>query len=120
MKIAVTSQNRKTITGHAGRCRNFWIFKVDGLTVQARSLLELPIEQSFHETPGDGPHPLDEIDVLISGGMGDNLHTRLKRRGIDTLITPETDPAQAVTAYLQGRLETSTPETRDHGQGHHH
>jgi predicted Fe-Mo cluster-binding NifX family protein len=120
MKIAVTSQNRKTITGHAGKCRKFWIFEVDGRTVQDRSLLELPIEQSFHENPGDGPHPLDDIDVLISGGMGDNLHARLKRKGIDALVTPETNPEQAVMAYLQGQLETIAPETRDHRHGHHH
>jgi predicted Fe-Mo cluster-binding NifX family protein len=29
MKIAVTSQNRRDITGHAGRCRNFRVFDVD-------------------------------------------------------------------------------------------
>ncbi len=31
MKIAVTSQNRKTITDHAGKCRKFWLFDIDDL-----------------------------------------------------------------------------------------
>jgi hypothetical protein len=29
MRIAVTSQNRREITEHAGRCRNFWVFDVE-------------------------------------------------------------------------------------------
>jgi predicted Fe-Mo cluster-binding NifX family protein len=29
MKIAVTSQNRKTITSHAGKCRKFWVYEVE-------------------------------------------------------------------------------------------
>ena len=48
MKIAITSQNRKTVTGHAGKGRKFWIYKIDGKTVLGRELLELPIEQTFH------------------------------------------------------------------------
>ncbi|MCX7144523.1 MAG: ArsR family transcriptional regulator [Proteobacteria bacterium] len=28
MTIAVTSQDRKTITGHAGKCRKFWIYDI--------------------------------------------------------------------------------------------
>ena len=42
MKIAVTSQNRCEITEHAGRCRNFWVFDVEGGRVAGRNLLELP------------------------------------------------------------------------------
>ena len=26
MQIAISSQNRKTISGHAGKCRNFWTY----------------------------------------------------------------------------------------------
>ena len=28
MQIAVTSQNRKTVTEHAGKCRKFWIYDI--------------------------------------------------------------------------------------------
>jgi len=28
MKIAVTSQNRREITRHAGKCSKFWIYEV--------------------------------------------------------------------------------------------
>ena len=120
MKIAVTSQNRKTITGHAGKCRKFWIYEIEDQAVQGRELLELPIEQSFHESHGTAAHPLDDINILISGGMGSGLVGRLQQKGIAGLVTSETDPDAAVTAFLAGTLLIQVPEAHDHGHGHGH
>lgn len=39
MKIAVTSQNRKTITGHAGKCLKFWLYESDDKTILKKTLL---------------------------------------------------------------------------------
>lgn len=116
MKIAVTSQNRKTITGHAGKCRKFWVYEIGNGGVSSKHLLELPFEQSFHESHG-ARHPLDDIDALITQGMGGGLRVRLQQRGIEALITLEIDPDQAVVAYLQGKLETLPPGC---GSGHEH
>jgi predicted Fe-Mo cluster-binding NifX family protein len=120
MKIAVTSQNRRDITEHAGRCRNFWVFEVDGLRVLDRSLLELPKESSFHDAAAQAPHPLDGVNVLIAGGMGDGLRARLARRGIEALVTSETQPERAVRAWLEGRLPPGEPRPHEHGTDHAH
>jgi hypothetical protein len=45
MKITVTSQNRKTITEHAGRCRKFWVFNTENDKRIDRALLLLTKEQ---------------------------------------------------------------------------
>ncbi|MGA7180614.1 MAG: NifB/NifX family molybdenum-iron cluster-binding protein [Thiobacillaceae bacterium] len=119
MKVAVTSQNRKTITGHAGKCRKFWIYEIEDRTIKGKSLLELPKEQSFYESHG-APHPLDEINVLIWGGMGSGLTQRLLQKGIEGWVTSETDPDQAITAYLEGRLETLPPEEHHDHSDHQH
>ena len=124
MKIAVTSQNRKTITGHAGKCRKFWVYELQGQEIKGKNLLELTLEQSFHESAHDQPHPLDGVAVLISGGMGFGLQNRLKQKGILALATSETDPDSAVTAWLHGSLPEVAPEAHEHehghGHGHHH
>jgi predicted Fe-Mo cluster-binding NifX family protein len=118
-KIAVASQNRKTVTGHAGKCRKFWIYEVEEDAVETRHLLELPIEQSFHESHSAAPHPLDEVDVLIAGGMGQGLQGRLKQKGIRAVATAETDPDRAVAAWLAGSLVELPPgEHDDHDHGH--
>lgn len=120
MKIAIASQNRKTITGHAGKCRRFWIYEVvDGQPV-GRSMLELGIEQTFHESHGAGAHPLAGVDTLICGGMGSGLQRRLAGMGIRGLVTSEADPDSAVRALLAGTLPLLSPEDHDHhGHGPH-
>ncbi len=125
MKIAVTSQNRKTITGHAGKCRKFWVYTIAERAVVSKTLLELPIEQSFHESAHSAagaatPHPLDDVNVLISGGMGSGLKARLLQKGIQAVATTETDIDAAVAAWLNGSLVEAAPEDHDHGHGHSH
>lgn len=120
MRIAVASQNRRTVTDHTGRCRRFWIYEVTQDTVQGRELLELPKEQSFHATPADAAHPLDDVDVLICGGMGEGLVRRLSARGIRGLVTPESDPDLAVAAFLGGTLVLRTAHGHTHADGHKH
>lgn len=115
MKIAVTSQNRKNITEHAGRCRKFWVFSVEDNAVVDKQLLELPKEQAFHDSSPHAPHPLDYIDILIAGGMGQGLMTRLERRGIKSIVTKEDDPETAILLYLSDSLISEQPHRHCHG-----
>lgn len=121
MKIAVSSQNQTNVTAHLGHCQKFWIYDVDNGTIQNKELLQLTKDQSFHESSPKDPHPLDTVQVLISGSMGRGLARRLESKGIQTIITPETDLDAAITAYLAGSLAILTPEVEhhhDHEQGH--
>lgn len=110
MKIAVASQNRKQVTGHTGRCRRFWIYEAEAGKVLSKVLLELPIDQSFHAISPQAAHPLDGVQVLITGGMGEGLVARLARMGIEGLITPESDPDRAVALFLAGNLPLGVAE----------
>ena len=105
LQIAVTSQNRKTVTEHAGKCRKFWIYDVKQGQVTGKTLLELPIEQSFHESSPGQAHPLDAVHVLITAGIGSGLQQRLSQRGIRSVVTSQENPDQAVAAYLAGEFD---------------
>lgn len=121
MKIAVTSQNRRDITEHAGRCRKFWIYDIENAQTRGKELLELPVAQSFHESSPHEPHPLDEVTVLISGGMGQGMLRRLAAKGIVGIVTEEKEPDAAVAAYLAGQLRTCGHEQGcHHAHEHHH
>lgn len=100
LRIAVTSQNRKQITEHAGKCRKFWIYETRAQTVVSKTLLELPVEQSLHAAAGTENHPLAPIDLLITGSIGDGLRQRLADLGVDTIVTTETDPDAVVEQLL--------------------
>lgn len=116
MKIAVGSQNRREITGHAGRCRNFWIYTVENQTVTEKSLLELSKEQSFYDSSPLESSPLDDVQISIAGGMGRGLARRLENKNIKALITHLKDPDQAVSDFLKGSLKTEPLEPHKHKQ----
>jgi predicted Fe-Mo cluster-binding NifX family protein len=120
MKIAVASQNRKDITGHTGRCRKFWVYTIENNEIVEKELLELPKEQSFHDSSPFEPSPLDNLQVLITGGMGTGLARRLEQKNIQALITKETDPEKAVKDFLNGTLKTEPFEPHEHGHAHEH
>ena len=120
-KIAVCSQNRKTVTEHAGKCRKFWVYDVEQGHVVSRNLLELSIEQSFHEAKDGQAHPLDEVDVLITGSIGGGLQQRLRQRGILGVVTSETDLDRAVAGFLVGKIQSAPAQGAgcSHGCGTH-
>ena len=123
MKVAVASQNRRKVTGHTGRCRRFWIYDIENKVIAGKELLELSEDQTFHAghgQPANTAHPLDGVDVLINGGMGQGLVMRLRRKNIIGIITSESDPDTAVMAYLAGSLETEQAHQHGHDHDHNH
>lgn len=100
LRIAVTSQNRKTVTEHAGKCRKFWIYQTHAGEVVDKSLLELSLEQSLHEWDASGKHPLESVDVLITASAGDGMRSRLAAWGVETVVTDQTDPDAVVASFL--------------------
>ena len=106
MKLAVASQNRREVTGHTGRCRRFWIYDITGGgAIAGKRLLEIGRTGTFHESSPHDPHALDNVAVLISGGMGQGVRRRLAARGIEAVETDTTDPDSAVHAWLNGTLK---------------
>lgn len=100
MKIAITSQNRRTVTAHAGRCRRFWVYDIEDGEVRERELLELAKTDTLHEVSPGIPGALTGIDVLVSSGMCDNLVARLGRNGIEARQTTCEDPDEALRQLL--------------------
>jgi hypothetical protein len=79
--------------------------------------IELPKELTFHELHGEGPHPLDGVEVLIVGGAGEGFTRRLAARGIRVVQTGETDPAKAVRDYPAGTLAPAPERGHEHSHG---
>ena len=113
MRIAVTSQNFRTITGHAGKTRRFLVFEVDP-SGEPREVerLDLPSGMSLHDHHGS-EHPLFALglDALITQGAGQGFIGRLGRAGIAVHATSETDPVTAVQALSRGE---PLPEAAPH------
>ena len=128
MKIAVSSQNFRTVTAHAGKARRFIVFDLaTPCTPRDVERLDLPRELALHEYRGLD-HPLFAMDAVITGGAGDGFVRRLGARGIEVVLTGETDPLQAVHDYVAGivkppllhELGHEHEHAHAHGHGHTH
>jgi predicted Fe-Mo cluster-binding NifX family protein len=117
MKIAVTSQNFKTITGHAGKTRRFLVYTENEESQWRESeRLDLPKEMSMHEFRGTD-HPLDALDILITAGCGDGFIRKMSARGVKVITTSETSPFNAVNDLMAG-IPLPPAVAHDHKHDH--
>ncbi len=124
MKIAITSQNFRAITGHGGKARRFFLFDAQSPeNIAEIGRLDLPMEMAMHGFDDRNQHPLDGTDLLITGSAGDGFVARMARRGIRVVRTGETDPLEAIRGCYSGTLKPPVPHDHDHdhdaqGEGH--
>lgn len=120
MKIAVTSEDFKRVTGHAGKSRRFVIFDVRTPSASPDVVwLDLPMEMSLYEFSGDR-HPLDDMDVILTACASQRVVTRLALRGIKVVACGESDPRKAVRDYLNGTVKRANPYAHLEQERHEH
>lgn len=101
MKIAITSQNFKSVTNHAGKARRFLVFEIiDGQEPQEIDRISLPKEMAFHELAMGTAHPIDGVDALLSASFGAGFARKMAARHITASLTEETDPLKAIEIFL--------------------
>lgn len=103
IRVAVASQNRRSVTAHAGRCRRFWVYGLQGGEAGPGKLLELTKEGTLHALRPGIPPGLSDLDVLIAEDLCDNLCRRLERHGIEGLASACATPDEAVRELLAER-----------------
>jgi predicted Fe-Mo cluster-binding NifX family protein len=100
MIVAVTSQNFRTVTGHAGKTRRFLLFTLASNGQWEESdRLDLPKEMSMHEF-AMGPHPIDVANVIITASCGEGFIRKMEQRQIKVVISEESDPLKAVQQIM--------------------
>jgi len=112
MKIAIASDDGKTLSMHFGRALGFVIVEVEG--GQVKSVNYIPNDFTGHarheHNHGHGDHSfiidnLKDVDVVISGGMGRRLFDDLMAAGKKVYVTDEIDIESAVRLFLEGKLQ---------------
>ncbi len=125
MRIAIASQNRRTVTKHAGKTRRFLVFEGDpGGRAAEIARIDLDEDSTIHNTRGHQTHPLDGVDVVVAGSAGAGFVARMAARGIGVVLPEfETDPQRAADAILAGLLTPVDPQQvppHRHERDHHH
>jgi predicted Fe-Mo cluster-binding NifX family protein len=122
MKIAVVTDDHRTISAHFGRAVFYEVFTIIEMKITARETLTKPAHNQFanepHDEPGyahgqgpaaEGRHarmlePIRDCQVLLAGGMGQGAHDNLKQAGIQPILTDILDIDQAIKSYINGQL----------------
>jgi predicted Fe-Mo cluster-binding NifX family protein len=123
MKIAVVTDDEKTISAHFGRAQYYVVFTVGDEKVIGQETRPKANHSQFagdhhHGEHGDshGMDPqsqhrhgmmmdaINDCQVLLARGMGQGAHQGLIARGIKPVLTDIQDIQEAVGAYLKGTL----------------
>ncbi|MBK9495689.1 MAG: hypothetical protein BWZ07_00673 [Alphaproteobacteria bacterium ADurb.BinA280] len=107
--VALTMQNKREITEHAGKCRNFLLVRFDRGQEVDRNWVKLSLEETFSQWGAPLPPGLDGIDALITRSAGPGLQLRLAAQKVRALITDISDPEQALGMFHRGELSAPIP-----------
>lgn len=111
--IALTAQNGRQITAHAGRCRNFLVKRVHDGSIGEWEKRTLEKSETMCGSGDALPAALRDIDILITAGIGPGLQARLARLGVRVIVTDVLLPDQAIAAWVAGALLARPVVPRD-------
>jgi predicted Fe-Mo cluster-binding NifX family protein len=123
MKIAVVTDDGKTISQHFGRAHYYVVVTVEDGKITASERRDKgghvggghaqhqhgQGEMHGFDAPAQASHAnmaasIKDAKVLLAGGMGRGAYESLKSYGIEPVLTDVTEIEQAVKLYLDGKL----------------
>lgn len=128
MKIAVPSDDGKSIASHTGRAQGFIIYhsesdkvtrmeyKRNQFTGHALGLHPQNETEEHHSHNHSHAPLLDALNgckIVIANGMGPRLITDFANRGIQAVFTRESDADKAVDLFISGKLEAGVSSACD-------
>jgi predicted Fe-Mo cluster-binding NifX family protein len=104
MKIAISSEDGVSVSGHAGQARRWLVFQAEhGQEPGPPQCIELARGQVFHHYAGGEGHPLDGVNVIVATSAGDGFLRRMRKLGVEVVLTSQEDAALAVEGVLKGQ-----------------
>jgi predicted Fe-Mo cluster-binding NifX family protein len=125
LRIAIPSDDERTISAHPGRSAGFLIYLIEGHQVRKEAFRKNPEAESHASGPGDQAEAnhqtydgmtkmLRDCDTVLAAGMGPSLLDNLESEGFQVIFTYETDAEEAVRALVEGKLITEQARSRCH------
>ncbi len=127
-KIAVVSDDGRSVSAHFGRARFYLVATVQDGKVIGR---EMRPKAGHHVYGGEAPHvedasqphgfdtgsqrkhsemaaPVSDCEAVIAGGMGTGAYQSLQALGLKTIVTDIALVDEAVQAYIDGTIQNLT------------
>ena len=123
MRIAIASNDEIIIADHFGKTRGFVIYDIENSQIKDHRYRINDFTGHARGMEGAG-HQIDrhdlilaalnDIDVVISRGMGRRIYNDLQNAGIETFIVDEHNTSTAVQLYLDNNLKDNPEKGCNH------
>jgi predicted Fe-Mo cluster-binding NifX family protein len=127
MKIALVTDDGKTISAHFGRAAYYAVVEIADGQVVGREMREKPSHEGHHGPRADAGQgqamsiqetwspaagdlhvqmaaPILDCEVVIARGMGGGAYAKLREAGIRPVLTDARDINEAARQYARGEL----------------
>lgn len=119
MKIAVMTDDGKTISVHFGRAGKCAVVEVEDGRIVGRELRDMPAhaagdhdhDHNHHGGHHRGQHHfhekltvMEDCQVVLCRGMGNPAYDKLVAAGLKPILTDSVDVETAVQAYIDGTI----------------
>lgn len=124
MKIAVVTDDGKTISQHFGRAPYYHVVTVENGKIVQREMRDKLGHAQFANDPHEGDQPgqphgfgpaaqnrhtrmaeaIADCQALLCGGMGRGAYENMRARSIQPIVTDIALIDEAVQAYIEGRI----------------
>lgn len=124
MKIAVSTNDQKRVSGHLGRCRAFKVFEIEDGNILSQEIRENVftyhrMEHQHHGEGGGHSHTrliegLKDCSYVISSGGGWRIVEDLKQNNIQIIFTDVELIDEAIKLFINGELKDNPEMTCNH------
>jgi predicted Fe-Mo cluster-binding NifX family protein len=123
MKIAIVTDDGRTVSKHFGRAKEFLVVTIDnGIVIERKLREKLHHEHFSHEEHDHHEHgaqgssgaghqkhvsmveAISDCEVLIGGGMGRGAYLSLEQLNIRPIVTDQDDINLVITKFIGGKL----------------
>jgi len=120
-KIAIPTDDGKTISRHFGQAQFFQVVTIENEKVVHSEMRTKANHQHGDHSHASGTHPgqqmvdaIKDCQVLIAGGMGTPAHTRAVSAGLVVIMTRLDTITAATEAYISKTLISETQLIHSH------
>ncbi len=126
MKIAIPTNDQKTVSAHFGRTAGFMIYNIEGTKIIGKEYRPNNFTghaQGWHNDENHGEHQhshsdifraLAECTTVIAGGMGRRLYTDFEQQKIKVFVTQESNIEKAVELFIKNELDNEPDKCCEH------
>lgn len=119
MKIAITTNDRKTISEHFGRSKYFMIFEIDKGQIKSREERTNFGRDHSHHNHLAIVKILEDCSDILCINLGMRIYNDLSSIGIKIQLVDEKNIEDAIKLFIEGKITNTNDKQMCYGWDYH-